>query len=78
MVSINELADMIASIAGVRVNRRHAPGSQVVRGARDIVGGRAQAHLFVGRATSPGTRVGVQFWDSDLSAPAKQGLLGEA
>jgi len=32
MVSIKELADMIASIAGVRVNKRHAPGSQVVRG----------------------------------------------
>jgi len=47
-------------------------------GARDIVGGRARAHLFVGRETSPGTRFGVQFWDSDLSAPAKQELLGEA
>jgi nucleoside-diphosphate-sugar epimerase len=31
MVSINELADMIASIAGVRVNKNHVPGSQRVR-----------------------------------------------
>jgi GDP-D-mannose 3', 5'-epimerase len=32
MVSINELADMIANIAGVRVNKTHVPGSQAVRG----------------------------------------------
>lgn len=32
MVSINELADMIASIAGVRVNKVHVPGFQGVRG----------------------------------------------
>ena len=31
MVSINELADMIANIAGVRVNKRRVPGSQGVR-----------------------------------------------
>jgi nucleoside-diphosphate-sugar epimerase len=31
MVSINELADMIANIAGVRVNKAHVPGSQAVR-----------------------------------------------
>ena len=31
MVSVNELADMIAKIAGVRVNKRHVPGSQGVR-----------------------------------------------
>lgn len=46
-------------------------------GARDIVGGKAQAHLFVGRETSSGTRFGIQFWDSDLSAPIKQGILGD-
>ncbi len=32
MVSINELAELIASIAGVRINRRHVPGPQGVRG----------------------------------------------
>jgi len=32
MVSINELADIIAEIAGVRVVKRHVPGPQGVRG----------------------------------------------
>ena len=32
MVSINELADMIAKIAGVRVNKTYVPGFQGVRG----------------------------------------------
>jgi len=32
MVSINELADMIASIAGVRMNKKHIPGPEGVRG----------------------------------------------
>ena len=32
MVSINELADMITNIAGVRVNKTHVPGSQGIRG----------------------------------------------
>ncbi|MBZ5689610.1 MAG: NAD-dependent epimerase/dehydratase family protein [Acidobacteriia bacterium] len=32
MVSINKLADMIAKIAGVRVNKKHVPVSQGVRG----------------------------------------------
>jgi hypothetical protein len=31
-VSINELADMIASIAGIRVRKKHVPGPQGVRG----------------------------------------------
>jgi nucleoside-diphosphate-sugar epimerase len=32
MVTINELADMIASIAGVRIYKHHIPGPQGVRG----------------------------------------------
>jgi len=32
MVSINQLADMIANIAGVRLNKKHIPGPQGVRG----------------------------------------------
>jgi nucleoside-diphosphate-sugar epimerase len=32
MVSINELADIIANIAGVHVSKTHVPGSQGVRG----------------------------------------------
>ncbi|MEZ5316636.1 MAG: NAD-dependent epimerase/dehydratase family protein [Vicinamibacterales bacterium] len=32
MVSINELADMVARIAGVRIVKRHVPGPQGVRG----------------------------------------------
>src|ERR1700751_1348044 len=46
-------------------------------GATDIVGGRAQAHLLVGRETSPGTRFGIEFWDSNFSAPIKQRILGD-
>jgi nucleoside-diphosphate-sugar epimerase len=32
MVSVNELADIIAKIAGVQVSKTHVPGSQGVRG----------------------------------------------
>lgn len=32
MVSINQLANMIANIAGVEVNKKHVPGPQGVRG----------------------------------------------
>jgi len=32
MVTINELADMVAAIAGVRIRRKHVPGPQGVRG----------------------------------------------
>ncbi len=32
MVTINELADIIASIAGIRINKVHVPGPQGVRG----------------------------------------------
>ena len=32
MVSINQLADIIANIAGVQVKKKHVPGPQGVRG----------------------------------------------
>ncbi len=32
MVTINQLADMVASIAGVRIVKKHVPGPQGVRG----------------------------------------------
>jgi nucleoside-diphosphate-sugar epimerase len=32
MVSINELADMVAEIAGVKIIKKHVPGPQGVRG----------------------------------------------
>jgi nucleoside-diphosphate-sugar epimerase len=32
LITINELADMIADIAGVRVVKKHVPGPQGVRG----------------------------------------------
>jgi nucleoside-diphosphate-sugar epimerase len=32
MVSIDELADMVARIAGISITRRHVPGPQGVRG----------------------------------------------
>jgi GDP-D-mannose 3', 5'-epimerase len=45
MISINELADMIASIAGVTIRKKHVPGPQGVRGRnsdntllRDVLG----------------------------------------
>jgi nucleoside-diphosphate-sugar epimerase len=32
MVSINELADMVAAAAGVNIEKKHVPGPQGVRG----------------------------------------------
>jgi nucleoside-diphosphate-sugar epimerase len=32
MVSINQLADVIAAIAGIRIVKKHVPGPQGVRG----------------------------------------------
>jgi GDP-D-mannose 3', 5'-epimerase len=32
LISINELADLVASIAGIRIDKRHVPGPQGVRG----------------------------------------------
>jgi nucleoside-diphosphate-sugar epimerase len=32
MVTINQLADLVAGIAGVRIVKRHVPGPQGVRG----------------------------------------------
>jgi nucleoside-diphosphate-sugar epimerase len=32
LISINQLADLIAKIAGVRITKRHVPGPQGVRG----------------------------------------------
>ena len=32
MVTINQLADMVADVAGIRINKKHVPGPQGVRG----------------------------------------------
>ena len=32
LITINQLADMIATIAGVRIKKKHVPGPQGVRG----------------------------------------------
>ena len=32
MVAINELAELVADIAGIRISRKHVPGPQGVRG----------------------------------------------
>ena len=57
LVTINQLADMIASIAGVRVMKRHVPGPQGVRGRnsdntrlREMLGWEPQISLEEGLA----------------------------
>jgi nucleoside-diphosphate-sugar epimerase len=57
LVTINQLADMIASIAGVRVMKRHVPGPQGVRGRnsdntrlREVLGWEPQISLEEGLA----------------------------
>jgi GDP-D-mannose 3',5'-epimerase len=57
MVSINQLADIIADIAGVRVQKRHIPGPQGVRGRnsdntllRRVLGWEPQVSLEEGLA----------------------------
>jgi GDP-D-mannose 3',5'-epimerase len=59
MVSINELADLIAGIAGVRLNRVHVPGPQGVRGRnsdntllRKVLGWAPQVRLEDGLTTT--------------------------
>jgi len=55
MVTINELADMIMNIAGIRVEKRHVPGPQGVRGRNadiarigQVLGWRPQVSLEEG------------------------------
>ncbi|HOR00745.1 MAG TPA: NAD-dependent epimerase/dehydratase family protein [Anaerolineae bacterium] len=57
LVTINELADMVASIAGVRIEKRHVPGPQGVRGRnsdnsrlRQVLGWEPQITLEEGLA----------------------------
>jgi GDP-D-mannose 3', 5'-epimerase len=52
MVSINELADIIAAIAGTRIRKKHVPGPQGVRGRnsdntrlREVLGWEPQISL---------------------------------
>ncbi len=76
MVSINQLANMIANIAGVEVNKKHVPGPQGVRGGNSdntrpkealrwepqiSLEDGAQTHLSMGRKTGQGSGLGVQF-----------------
>ncbi|PYQ47816.1 MAG: NAD-dependent dehydratase, partial [Acidobacteria bacterium] len=55
MVTINELADMIADAAGIQVRKKHIPGPQGVRGRnsdntrlREVLGWEPQVSLEVG------------------------------
>lgn len=57
MVTINELADMIAEIAGIEIEKRHVPGPQGVRGRnsdnsrlREVLGWEPQISLRDGLA----------------------------
>ena len=57
MVTINELADMIAAIADVRIRKKHIPGPQGVRGRnsdntrlRQVLGWEPQISLEEGLA----------------------------
>jgi len=59
MVSINELADMIASIAGVEISKKHVDGPQGVRGRnsdnsklREVLGWEPQVSLEDGLKTT--------------------------
>lgn len=55
LISINDLADMIATIAGVRIEKRHVPGPQGVRGRnsdntrlREVLGWEPEISLETG------------------------------
>ena len=57
LISINELADMVARIAGARINKRHIPGPQGVRGRnsdntrlRQVLGWQPEVSLEEGLA----------------------------
>lgn len=59
MVSINELADMVASIAGIEINKEHVDGPQGVRGRnsdntklREVLGWEPQISLEDGLAVT--------------------------
>jgi nucleoside-diphosphate-sugar epimerase len=52
LVSINTLADLVAAVAGVSIEKRHVPGPQGARlGARDLARRRPGANLRVDRGT---------------------------
>jgi GDP-D-mannose 3', 5'-epimerase len=55
LISINELADMIAAIAGVKISKKHVPGPQGVRGRnsdntrlREVLGWEPEVSLELG------------------------------
>jgi nucleoside-diphosphate-sugar epimerase len=59
MVTINQLADIIAKIAGVRIGKKHIPGPQGVRGRnsdnsllREVLGWEPAISLEDGLATT--------------------------
>jgi GDP-D-mannose 3',5'-epimerase len=59
MVSINQLADMIAAIAGIRIVKKHVPGPQGVRGRnsdntrlREVLGWEPEVSLEEGLSTT--------------------------
>jgi GDP-D-mannose 3', 5'-epimerase len=59
MVTINELADMVAGIAGIKITKKHVPGPQGVRGRnsdntllRKILGWEPQISLEQGLSTT--------------------------
>ena len=55
LISINELADMIAAIAGIKISKKHVPGPQGVRGRnsdntrlREVLGWEPEVSLELG------------------------------
>jgi GDP-D-mannose 3',5'-epimerase len=59
LISINELADMIATIAGITISKKHVPGPQGVRGRnsdntrlREVLGWEPEISLEIGLAST--------------------------
>jgi nucleoside-diphosphate-sugar epimerase len=76
LVTINELADMVASIAGVAIEKRHVPGPQGVRGRnsdntrlREVLGWEPRISLEEGLART------YPWIESQLRASQRAGVL---
>jgi len=81
LVSINQLADMIAEIAGIRIIKKHVPGPQGVRGRnsdntrlRQVLGWEPEISLEAGLARLY-TWIEAQVHEKLLDRETREGLL---